>query len=172
MPRATVERALQEPALLRRRCERSGLRATRADPVVSVCWEPRYRLEVRRPVLTPTNASDSRHFRLRSLMAGELNRMFSFLVPDDMRPETPLTRAAVTFTRASAGRCDYDGVVYSGKYVIDCLCGRASGRRKIISDDSHDVIGRPEYLSVNARRGFGFVELCVEDRAPWVWSRS
>lgn len=156
------------------------------DTLARVWWEPHYRLQVRLPFATPTNASDSKHYSARSSMVRKLSKAFSVLVPDRLRPEQPLRRAAVTCTRFSSVRPDFDGLVHSFKYVLDCTharrakggsnqghaggAGRAhiGGRRSILLDDRWSVIGQPRYeWKAVPKQQATFVEIIIEDRPPW-----
>ena len=58
-----------------------------------------YRLKVRMPFLPPTNEADHVHWSARGKQGRELRRSFALIVPDRLRPATPLLEAAVTFTR-------------------------------------------------------------------------
>lgn len=72
------------------------------------------------------------------------------------RPLAPLTRAEIRIVRHSASEPDYDGLVSSGKHVMDSLvlC-------KVILDDKPSVIGVPKYEWVKAapKKGRVFVSI-------------
>lgn len=133
--------------------------------------EDRYMLTVRLPYNPPTNASDQTHWRTRSRMVGRLRKTFSILVPQHLRPPETLNQAAVTITRFSPKRPDYDGLVHSGKYVLDCIHSKVGGLRPIVQDDDNARIGRPEYCWRKTMSGRAFMEIIVIDRPPWVWHR-
>lgn len=57
-----------------------------------------------------------------------------------LRPSEPLNKAKLRLTRFSSASPDYDGLVGSFKPVIDGLV-----RVGILSDDTMEVIGVPEY---------------------------
>ncbi len=134
-----------------------------------VTLDPHYRLLVRMPVLPPANeASSGNSWQARSQRGRALRRDFAVLVPDWKRPDQPLNEAAVTFTRFSQRRPDYGNLVRGFKLVEDCLHARSLGRRPIVQDDNHEVIGQPRYLWEPTLPGRGYIEIIVEDRAPWV----
>ncbi len=126
-------------------------------------------LLVRLPFLPPTNeASSGNHWSARSRNGRLIRQAFAVIVPDSKRPPVPLDHAAVTCIRYSASKPDYDGLVRSFKHVIDCLLSRTRGRRQIVIDDNMSVIGIPKYQWVKTASSKGYVEIIVEDRAPWI----
>lgn len=72
------------------------------------------------------------------------------------RPDSPLKRAKLRCVRKSTQRADYDGIVGSFKACIDSLvkCG-------VLIDDTHEVIGVPEYdhEKVGPKRGGVFIRV-------------
>lgn len=73
------------------------------------------------------------------------------------KPPQPLVSAALTITRVSSSRPDYDGLVSGGKALIDGLveCG-------VLSGDKHENIGAPTYLWEKGSKGHGKVRVKVE----------
>lgn len=76
------------------------------------------------------------------------------------RPKEPLTKALITIIRHSSRAPDFDGMVLSGKFLIDPLT-----KLGIIIDDNMEIIGQPKYAWVKSKPKQGFVEIFVESRA-------
>ncbi len=74
-----------------------------------------------------------------------------------LKPDLPLAKAKLVLTRFSSRRPDYDGLVGSFKAPIDALvkCG-------ILSGDTHEVIGVPEYRHEPIGACKGKVKITVE----------
>jgi Holliday junction resolvase RusA-like endonuclease len=73
-------------------------------------------------------------------------------------PDEPLQKASVKIIRASSVCPDFDGLVYSGKVLIDAL-----KKLNIIKDDSMKVIGQPIYEWAKAKPKQGYVRIMVEE---------
>jgi hypothetical protein len=73
------------------------------------------------------------------------------------RPPTPLKRAKVTLTRFSTTRPDPDGLVSSGKHLIDGLV-----IAKVLENDRYENIGFPTYEWAHAPAGKGHCTVLVE----------
>ncbi len=76
------------------------------------------------------------------------------------RPEVPLEKARITFTRCSGRECDFDNLVISFKACMDGL--KQAG---IIVDDKTANVGRSEYLWEKGKNGKGFIKIKVEGLA-------
>jgi hypothetical protein len=70
-------------------------------------------------------------------------------------PAEPLKKAHITLIRHSSRQCDYDNLVFSGKYLIDFL------KSRVIVDDNMQAIGIPTYLWKKAPPKKGKTELIV-----------
>lgn len=74
-------------------------------------------------------------------------------------PKVPLEKAKITIIRGSSVCPDYDGLVYSGKCLIDAL-----RKLNVIKDDKMSNIGKPDYQWVKASPKKGFVRVIVEEQ--------
>lgn len=72
------------------------------------------------------------------------------------KPTEPLTRARLRFVRFSSTEPDGDNLQHSFKPLRDGLV-----RAGVISDDTPDVVGKPEYEWRKTRREGGFVSIEV-----------
>lgn len=75
------------------------------------------------------------HFHKRHQYYSRWYLMIQNLVQDRI-PPTPLAKCTITFSRFSYRMLDYDGVVGSGKPLVDSLI-----RSAVIMDDSYSVTG-------------------------------
>lgn len=96
------------------------------------------------------------HWRARAGHAQEWHRKM-WRCAWHLKPEKPLERAVVTFTRYSSREPDFDGLAGSFKAVADGLvkCG-------IIVDDRPSCIGQPTYLWEKCAPKKGHVKIKVE----------
>lgn len=75
------------------------------------------------------------------------------------RPPSPLTAADIKIIRHSSKPPDFDGMVASGKFLIDPLV-----KLGILADDNMEIIGQPLYVWQRAKSKKGFVEIFVGER--------
>lgn len=61
-----------------------------------------------------------------------------------------LTNAHITITRCSSREPDFDGLVSSGKHLLDGLV-----QAKVIPDDKVSIIGQPVYIWEHRKIGLG-----------------
>lgn len=73
-------------------------------------------------------------------------------------PKEPLRKARLTLTRCSDQQPDFDNLVTGFKVVVDALV-----KAKVLIDDKYSVIGQSEYIWVEAPRGFGKIEVVIEE---------
>lgn len=95
------------------------------------------------------------HWTVRSGHAKKW-RVLVKLNVNSKRPKSPLPKAMVRLTRVSSVRPDHDGLVGSFKAVIDGL--KHAG---VIIDDTHEVIGQPEYNHEKGKPGAGLIKIEV-----------
>lgn len=76
------------------------------------------------------------------------------------KPKTPLLRAHLTLTRVSSVEPDYDGLVSSGKHVVDGLIAA-----EVIANDKMSNIGRPDYHWQKGKPGAGYIIVRVDEIA-------
>lgn len=102
-----------------------------------------------------TNAQSGLHWRQKAAEVKQWHRAVWAAI-GSRRPERPLPRAKVSFTRFSSREPDYDGLVSSFKHLADALI-----ESKIILDDKMSCIGQPSYnwVKVPPKRGKVRVEL-------------
>lgn len=73
------------------------------------------------------------------------------------KPDSAFEKASLTLTRISSKRPDFDGLVSSFKHVIDGLIEAG-----IIINDTHDVIGVPDYQWEKGKQKLGMIRIKVE----------
>lgn len=117
-----------------------------------------YTLEINIPHLPKLpNTLLGAHWRVRSGHARKWKQMVALFTGFN-KPTKPLSRAALTLTRNSSRRPDFDGLAGSFKPIIDGLvvCG-------VLVDDTHEVIGTPNYQWKKSAPKKGCVEILVEE---------
>ena len=77
------------------------------------------------------------------------------------KPMDPLPKAKIRLVRHSSSRPDYEGLVSTFKPILDGLI-----EAKVISNDTFDVIGIPEYTWEKAAAKQGKIEVFVEECSP------
>jgi len=104
----------------------------------------------------PSTPNARQHFMARARETKQWKRrVFSLAWPK--RPEAPLTKASITFTRCSSVRPDYDNLVASFKPVLDGL-----RQARVIVDDKWANVGAPEYRWEMAKKAQGRILIRVE----------
>lgn len=116
-----------------------------------------YTLELHIPILPrlPNQLLGSK-WQTRAAHATKWRRIIAEQVAIAGRPDQPLTKAKVRCVRRSSKRGDYDGIVGSFKALLDGLVHAG-----VLIDDTHEVIGAPEYdhEKVGAKDGGVFVRV-------------
>lgn len=103
------------------------------------------------------NQQSGKHWAFR---AGENNKWRNLIACaiGYNKPAKPLTKAKLSFIRASSNAPDFDGLVQSFKGCCDALI-----RLGIIIDDKMTVIGKPDYNWIKAPAGKGYIIISVEE---------
>lgn len=118
---------------------------------------PPYRLHLEFPILAKTLNEilykNRWYVKREKDMWGEL--LGSMLI--GKLPPAPLGKAKITLIRHSSRQCDYDNLVFSGKFIVDFLKGR------VIVDDNMQAIGIPTYLWKKGKAKHGKTELIVTE---------
>lgn len=140
-----------------RRKSRSGFPGSEAMLAPTEFTREPYSLRIEMDGLPKINAADGLHWRTRRDMreAWE-NRVWAMSV--NRKPVQPLQAARVTVVRHSSSEPDYDGLVQTGKWLIDALV-----KIGILADDAPSVIGVPTYRWQQASPREGKVTLYVEE---------
>ncbi len=109
----------------------------------------------------PRLQADVMQWRARAAYRRSWRKKVSELVQlEKLKPDKPLTQAAIVCTRYSTRKCDYGGLVYSFKPLLDSLV-----ENLVLLDDSMEVLALEEYhLLPPDRRGKG-VEIIVRQLA-------
>lgn len=116
-----------------------------------------YVLEIEIPILPRLpNQLLGAHWRTRAGHAKKWRELV-WMYCEHTKPTSPLARARLTLTRFSSRRPDFDGLVGSFKATIDALvkCG-------VLKDDTHEVIGVPEYRHQPIGACKGKIQITVE----------
>lgn len=95
------------------------------------------------------------HWRVKLSRARQWQALVMLAV-GKYKPESPLSKALITYTRHSSMRPDFDNMVASFKHLQDGL--KMAG---VIVDDKYSVVGEPKYLWEKAPRGEGYVTIEV-----------
>ena len=124
-----------------------------------------YRLALEVHSLPPCNVSRNQHWRSKVRDKKAWGVLLRQAMGRQRRPVHPLKIARLTLTRRSLRRPDFDNLVSSFKAILDILQPR--GKRNpmglgVIANDTHEVIGVPEYIWEQALRGEGGVTILVE----------
>ena len=117
-----------------------------------------YALEVRIAGL-PDTPNARQHYMERARHV-KVWRQKVFTAAWPHKPERPLERAKITFTRHSSVEPDFDNCVASFKACLDGL--RQAG---VIVDDRKKNVGAPEYLWTRSSPKDGFITIRVEEIA-------
>lgn len=119
------------------------------------------------PILPPmTNTHMSKDWRTQAFAKKKLRDQLAiiFLGHKNRRGiKSPLKYADVILTRCSSVRPDYDGLVSSGKHILDAL--QQAG---VLENDRHENIGVPLYRWEKAPRGKGVTRIQVTERISLV----
>ena len=96
------------------------------------------------------------HWRTRATHTKEW-KMYVHYCTYGRRPEKPLEKAKLTFTRCSTTEPDFDNLAMSFKPVMDGLveCG-------ILVDDNPKIVGRPGYFWEKAKRNHGHIRIKIQ----------
>ena len=128
-----------------------------------------YRLTLTVPELPRSiNASDNRNRFLKSADRGRWGYLLRAALGRSAKPEVPLGRFNITFTRYSERTCDYPNLVNGFKLIEDILqppSKRNPGGLSIIADDAPanyaSTWGGADYRQQKAKRGEGRVTIEV-----------
>jgi Holliday junction resolvase RusA-like endonuclease len=74
------------------------------------------------------------------------------------RPEKPLEKVVLQFTRYSSMEPDFDNLVNSFKPIMDALV-----KAKIIKDDKPSIVGNPTYGWQKCKKGEGKIEIEIKE---------
>ena len=102
-----------------------------------------------------TNKSRRCHWAVQNKEAKKWKRLVLFNVS---RPDEPLKKASIKFTRHSSQEPDFDGLVSGFKHVLDGL--KHAG---VIIDDKPSIIGHPSYEWLKSPGKKGFITIKVTE---------
>lgn len=103
-----------------------------------------------------TNAGGRQHWAVKAAEARNWKRAV-LLVAGRNKPDSPLKKAKITFTRFSSAEPDFDGLVSSFKHVLDGLVDAG-----VIVSDKQSTIGQPTYLWKKAPQKQGYIQVDLE----------
>jgi hypothetical protein len=120
-----------------------------------------YRLEITLAGLPRTTNSNVGGWRSKWGHSRIWRKKIAAAIDSTQRPTQPLKKARITLTRYSSRRADFDGLVSSFKHILDGLIDAC-----VIADDSHDVIGQPNYIWQKVGQNKGHVRVLIEEPEP------